>query len=231
MADEPFPEANCSTCPEPVIASLSRTVSQALSAVRSLNTYTGIFSTLTTTIVNEALQKLEALVDAIPDPLPITLPDLVGYLTCPLTPFALLLGDPSELAELDPVAQLERIRGLVTDYANQIRTQFEEALEQLEAWGTIRVFQGYLQAIKRFRFDEEAFAYAIAICAAVEATCEEVYKDSVFEEFVEATTDFSISGIVPAGLQGTSKQITDLLGKAELKLQGWSLVASGAFPV
>ena len=227
LAAQIEPDWGCPGCEDQVLSSLARGIQTSYNQVVALKGYTKQFANLGNIVLQQAVLDVQTLVAAIPVPVPITFAAIPGYLTCPLLPLALDVVDLTELQALDPRSQLDRIRQLTVGWVTELRANYDRALRQLGTWQTVRLFTTYIGAVKRFGMTADRLAHDILIAGTVQAVCPDAYEGSIFEEFITATTDFSITGIVPVGLTGHANDLAVSLGEAEVKLTGWSIVSSG----
>lgn len=227
LAAQIEPSYGCPNCEDQVLSALARRTLVALRQVRSLKSYTEQFASLGDVVLRQAVDDVRTLVNAIPTPVPITFASIPTYITCPLLPLAVDVVDIASLQKLDPRSQLDRIRQLTAGWVGEVRANYERALKQLDTWQTVRLFKTYVDAIKRFGLDATALADAVLIATSVQTVCPDTYPGSVFEEFVEETTGFSVTGIVPSGLAGHAGDLATSLGEAEVKFTGWAIVAAG----
>jgi len=219
--------APCATCPDPVLSTLRTKIQGYYRNIQNIEAFTVFFENIgDLNITQELVTKVSNLVSQIPDPFLPDISEIYKYLTCPLTPFALAI-DPTKLSALDPEALFRGVLNLYRDYAGEVFENFVNQLEQLAEWQVIRIFFGFIQAIKRMRFDTEQFVEGILIAGLVEATCAETYRDSVFASYTEIAASFNISNFTPVGLTGIEKQLASSLGEAAVKFAGWAIVSAG----
>ena len=215
-------------CPDYIVAMLEGPVNRALGQVRAIKRVTDNFNArvqeLTGELVDAIVADLDVLVQAIPTPIPLGLGDILDLITCPLLPLALGL-DPSLLAQLDPQSLIDKIKAQLREYINKITNDYENGLRALADWPNIQAPKLFLEDLKRAELDTLVFAEAVIISVYVAAVTPDIYAGSVFEAFVDETTDFSITGILPSGINVDVQSLMSKLQVAETKIQGWRILA------
>lgn len=156
--------AACGNCPDAVTYSLRTIVEAELDKVRAIKELSDVFS--------RALQDIAALADGVVSAalseVP-TLPafdftDILGYLTCPLTPLVLLV-DFEEFQSLDPTVQLQRLKSLAKAEIDVARQRYEDVLAASDYRQVINLARKYANEFLRVRLDPESFAKAVVITA------------------------------------------------------------------
>ena len=227
LAQTIVPAYGCAACEDQILSRLSRQITESYRQVVAIKAYTKQFANLGDIVLAETVRQVLVLVNVIPPPVPITFLNIATFLTCPLLPLAIEAEDIAAITALTSKDQLDRIRQLYVPWVSEMKANYERALKQLAVWDTVRLFKTFLDAIKRFRMSAWRFADDLLVATTVQVVCPDAYKDSIFEAFVDATTDFSVTGIAPSGLKGHANDLVQALGEAQVKLTGWSIVAAG----
>ena len=210
---------SCGTCPDAVTFTLRRIVQDQLDNVRSIKSLTDALSRALQDIAGLADLDITGLLDGIPDIPAIDFTDILGYLTCPLTPLALAL-DLSQIQALDPTVQLQKLKRLAQSEIEQARATFEDALTASPYRQLINIARRFATEITRIRFDEVRFAEAVLISATVLAVCgTDEYQDGPYQDFANEVQDFSFVGGVPADLETNVAAIVQKLVQSELKFK------------
>lgn len=209
----------CGTCPDAVTFTLRRLVQDQLDNVRSIKSLTDSLNRALQDIASLADFDIQSLLDNIPAVPSIDFTDILGYLTCPLTPLALAL-DLTQIQALDPVVQLQKLKRLAQAEIEQARRAFEDALNASPFNQLIRIAQRFAAEITRIRFDEIRFAEAVLITATVLAVCgEDEYVEGPYQDFANEVQDFSFVGGVPADLDNNVATIVQKLVQSELNFK------------
>lgn len=210
----------CGTCPDSVTFTLRNKVDLALQQVLAISGLADVFNRALQDVAGLAVSDVGALVDAIPV---IGIPDfseILGFLTCPLTPFALLLGDLTEFTELDPNVQLGRLKSLSKATIDKARLDYEDGIKGSDYRQVINLARSYSNQITRIRFDAVSFAEAVLITAIVLAVCgEDEYTEGPYQDFANAISGFSLTGGVPASLDVNVASLLQSLVLGETKFQ------------
>ena len=233
LARQLIQETGCSYCPEPVLSTLREYISEPYKAFRDVKKLSTILKVAATSLTTEALAALKIIVDAIPFPLVLNPIDILKYLTCPLTPLAITV-DPTLINQIDPRTLIAKIRSQLAAYVAEIEDNFEEALRKLEVWTTIKTVRDFIKACMRTILSRpRGLLDAVIVCGLVQATCPKVYKDSVFNDFMDIFTTFDTSSVLPlpADFTGPLKEACVLLATAYMKIAAWTIVAGGGIPV
>lgn len=208
----------CGTCPDAVTFTLRSKVEIALDQVRSIKELSFNYNRALQDVAGLAEGVVASIAAAIPDVPGLDFGDILGYLTCPLTPLALALGNLNEFTELDPRVQLARLRGLIRAEIEYARRGFEDALAQIDFRNVVDIARKYVNEFLRIRFDAVAFAEAVVITATVYAVCgEDEYVEGPYLDFANEVQDFSLTGGVPSSLDVNVAAIVQRLLEAETK--------------
>ena len=218
----------CVDCPDYIKATVAKPVEKALGQVRSVKKVTESFNAIvadfTDSLVQEIVSDLTAVVNAIPDPPTLALGDVVSLITCPLLPIAIGL-DPSLLSGMDPLSIINRIKATLKDYIEDITRDYEKALKVLSSWQNINIGKRFFEDLKRVNLSVVVLAEASLLSAFVKSVCSDIYTGSVYEDFDNEMSDFSVTGILPVNLSETFQPVMTKLQEAEVKLGAWRLLA------
>lgn len=210
---------SCGTCPDAVTFTLRRIVQEQLDNVRSIKSLTDSLSRALQDIAGLADLDIQGLLDGIPEIPTIDFTEILGYLTCPLTPLALAL-DITQIQALDPNVQLQKLKRLAQSSIEQARAAFETALDESPFRQLINIARRFATEITRIRFDEIRFAEAVLVSATVLAVCGTgEYEAGPYLEFANEVQDFSFVGGVPADLDANVAAIVQKLVQSELKFK------------
>ena len=158
-------------------------------------------------------------VSAIPSPVSTNFLDLLGYVTCPLTPLALGVDAISDLTDGDLNNQVKAIQRLQTGTIDKARREYEETLNNSPNSKLIRQSRKYERQLRQIGFDEESFAEAVLITATVQSVCDDDEFDDVFEQFAVLSQNFSFVGGVPGTLDNNLAAMIQRLSQGELKFK------------
>jgi hypothetical protein len=218
--------AGCDSCPDYIISAVARPVEAALTQVRSVKKVVEKFNALVRHMRSDVLAQLVDDIRSIADQLPpapvLNLGDIIGILTCPLTPFALMV-DPTYLAKLDPARVVEMIKQSMQSYLNEIVRTWVNGLRSLPTWPSIKPFFDFFNALRRVNLNTLLLAEATALSLAVRGLCRDVYEEGPFSDFDEAMSGFSVAGVVPSNVADDAKSVLTEVQVGELKIQAWRL--------
>lgn len=210
----------CLTCPEAVLSTLRRKVRGELDKLRAILSLARMFNEAFADLVGTAVEDADSAVDGIPDPVSLGFLDILAYATCPLTPLALGLGELTELTNLDPQAQLARIKDLSTGDIDDARSSYENVLENSVNAKLIKQARRFEREMRRLRFDADSFAEALVIAATVQSVCgQEEFQFGPFQEFATLADGFSFVGGVPGILNQNLAALVQKLAQGEAKFK------------
>lgn len=210
----------CGTCPSAVTSILRRKVQAELGKFLAIARLTGLFNDAFGATAGIAVEDASFAVNAIPSPLPLSFLDLVQYLTCPLTPLALGIDGFTELTQLDPNAQLAKIKGLASGDIDDARRNYERTLDNSPNKKLISQGRKYEREMRRINFNAETFAEALLIAASVQAFCgQEEFTSGPYQQFALATDGFSFVGGVPSTLDNNLAALIQKLAQGEAKFK------------
>ncbi len=211
--------ALCGTCPDAVVRTLRRRVNDALGQVRAIRSLSGAFSRVLQDVAGLAADEVSSAVNGIPTVPGIGLDDILGYLTCPLTPLAIAL-EPEDFEALDPRVQLSKLKELIGSEVDAARASYEGALDNSVYAGVLSIARRYANEFIRIGFDEVVFAEAILVAASVLALCgEEEYTSGGYVEFANEIEGFSLTGGLPSDMDPNTAAVTQRLIEGETKLK------------
>ncbi len=214
---------SCSDCPIIVVETVAFTVRQVLAQVQALKALVDGYNSLLSAIADKIVDDLNGLVDLIPDPPLLDLPDIAAYLTCPLTPLAvanvLIAGDPRTIAM--------ELRRLASRANISIQADYLVSLRELTSSELVFIVQRFVREVYRVVGDITTFTrrypLALANCAYVRVACPTTYEDPryPFKALVEELTNWSFNGVLPSGIDPKAEAVCGLVARAELKLVAW----------
>lgn len=211
---------SCGTCPTAVTATLRRRVQAELDKLRAITRLTGLFNDAYGTVAGNGFDDVNSAVSSIPSPHNIGLTDLLQYVTCPLTPLALGLGDLDDLLTLDPAAQSEKIKGLSTGDIDEARKNYEDSLGRSANAKLIAQVRKYEAEMRRIQFNSASFAEALVISATVQVVCgSEEFITGPFQSFATLASGFSFVGGVPSTLNSNLAAVVQKLKQGEDKFK------------
>jgi hypothetical protein len=182
------------------------------------------FDTGMTVDITDALANIPVI------PVP-NLGTVLSYLTCPLTPLALVV-DPSKFSGLDPRAALAQIRKMYGEQIQQAVNNYIRCLDASVHFRMINRLQYVIVEWRRLKLDPTALAKAVVITATVKATCGYT-ATSVFGRFEEIMRTFALgSHGLPAdiGPKVLSALIPLMAGEQMLDMLQLSITASISLP-
>ena len=217
--------AACGTCPDAVTFTLRRIVQTQLDSLRSIKSLTDVFSNALKDIAGLADVDAASLLDAVPEVPSIGIDDILGYLTCPLTPLAVAL-DPSSFSNLDPSVQLQKLRSLSRATIEQARASFESGLDASPYKQVMGISRKYVGEMTRLRFDAEGFASAVVIAGTILALCPDEYEAGPYLDFANEAQGFSFTGGLPSDLDPNVAALVQKLLLAETQFRAASAALS-----
>lgn len=218
---------SCGNCPDAVTFTLRDIVQTELDKVRAIKNLSTVVSRALADVAALAVGVLDAALDLIPTLPGIDFSEILGYLTCPLTPLALAVDFDQFASALDPTVQLQRIKALGRASLNAARREFEAFLDASDFKQVIGLARRYAGEFTRIKFDPVSFSKAIVISATVLAVCgQEEYEQGPYLEFANELTDFSLNAGIPSGIDGNVAALLQRLIEAEsrFKLAALALV-------
>jgi len=221
--------ASCGSCPDYIKATVSKPVEDALAQVRAVKAVVNGFNAAVRQFTDEVIASVTSDIGIAVGELPaaptLAVGDIIGILTCPITPIALGL-DPTILANLDPSRVVEMLKAAMSDYINGLVKAWEDTLISLPTWPSIRVFKQFFDDLRRVQLDATLLAKATALSASVKALCLDFYQSGPFEDFDDEISDFSVVGLVPSTVSSTVKDALTQLQAGEAKIQAWRVFVS-----
>lgn len=216
--------ASCDGCPDYIKAAVAKPVSDALAQVRAVkfvvNGFNASVRQFTDEVIASVTSGISVLVGELPNAPALAPGDIIGLLTCPITPIALAL-DPAVLANLDPARVVELVKQSMSDYITELVKWWEDSLVALATWPSVKVFKQFFDDLRRVQLDTTLLVKATATSAAVRALCIGFYETGPFEEFDEEMADFSVVGLIPSTVSSTVVDALVQLQAGELKIQAW----------
>lgn len=92
-----------------------------------------------------------------------------------------------------------------------------------------RVFMTYWREILRALDRTDIFVAKLAVSSAsanlVRATCPELYRGSVYENYIRETVDFKFNGLLPSGLSSTIQPLAGSVALLTAKITSWEASA------
>lgn len=206
----------CTACPDAVTQTLRQRVNAELNKLDAIISTTRLFNDAFGTIAGVAVAVVEAAVNAIPLPFGLSFADVLAYLTCPLTPLALGIGE--DFTQLDPDTQLKKVKGLGSGEIATARRSYETALNSSPHSKLIRQCRRYEQNLRRQQFSQDSFAEALVICASVQMTCgQEEFEEGPFQRYATLAQGFGFNGGVPSSLDQNLAAMVQRLQQGETK--------------
>lgn len=219
--------ATCGECPDAVIFTLRDTVQQELFKVRSIIDLAPRVSDALANVATLAIDTVDQALGLVPALPILDFAEILSYLTCPLTPLALLVDFEQFASILDPTVQLQRLKSLATASLNAARRAYEDFLTDSEFAQVIGLARRFANEFVRISFNPISFARAIVISASVLTLCgEEEYTNGPYLEFANTIQGFSLVGGLPTSMdQNVAALIQRLLeGEARFRLAAQALV-------
>lgn len=92
-----------------------------------------------------------------------------------------------------------------------------------------RVAMTYWREIYRAMDRSDIFAARVAMASAssylVKSTCPELYRGSIYEQYITETSTFSFDGFLPSGFDDAVKPFAESLAQLMIKIQSWEVSA------
>lgn len=208
---------SCGTCPDAVISVLRTRVRAELNKLVAVTRMTSFFNDALGDVAGIGVTDVGNAVDAIPSPVSTNFLDLLGFVTCPLTPLALGLGAISDLTDGDLNTQLKAVQSLGTGTIDKARREYEQTLSNSPNSKLIGQCRKYDRQLRQIGFDALSFAEAVLITATVQSVCDDDEFDDIFEDFAVLSVDFSFVGGVPGTLDNNLAAMIQRLGAGEAK--------------
>ena len=210
----------CRTCPDAVIYTLRDIVQTELDKVRALKNLSTTVSRALQDVALLAIETVDAALNLIPTIPGLDFSEILGYLTCPLTPLALAVDFDQFASALDPTVQLQRLKSLARATLNATRREFEAFLDASDFRQVIGLARRYAGEFTRVKFDVVSFSKAIVISATVLAVCgEEEYTEGPYLEFANELTTFSLTAGIPSGIDSNVAVLLQKLIEAETRFK------------
>jgi len=187
--------------------------------LRAVLRLTNFFNDAVGAIAGAVFDDVCAAVDAIPLPVPTTFIDLLAYLTCPLTPLALINGDIASLIESDVNSQLKAVQNFNQGIIDRARRSYEDILGSSINAKLIDQIRKYDRQLRQLSFDPVSFAEAVVATAIVQSVCDDDEFDDVFVDFAKLSDGFAFSGLVPTGLSTDAAAVLAKFSQGELKFK------------
>lgn len=210
----------CSNCPDAVTFTLRDIVQTELDNIRSIKNLSTSISRALQDVAQLAVDTVERAIDLIPVLPGLDFTEILGYLTCPLTPLALAVDFEQFASALDPTVQLQRLKALGRSVLNNARREFEAFLAASDYRQIIGIARKFANEFLRIRFNPASFAKAVVISATVLAVCgQEEYEAGPYLEFANELTNFSLTGPIPSGLDVNVSALLQRLIEAETRFK------------
>jgi hypothetical protein len=196
-----------------------------LDQINDLKALTVGFASILKQLAATITDDLSLLPGLIPAPPGLSLSDIVGLATCPLTPLALAL-DPSIA---DPRLIVLAVRRFLKAEVAQVIASYEIALSSLASYDVVKLVRKYVQECMRVVGDPADFAANFGTAAAVSATvlalCPETYNNPAypFQALVQALSGFTYdpTTFLPSGIEPSALPNVTQVALAEVKLTAW----------
>lgn len=210
----------CESCPDAVTFTLRDVVQTELDNIRSIKNLSTAISRALQDVAQLAVDTVERAIDLIPVLPGLDFSEIIGYLTCPLTPLALAVDFDQFASALDPTVQLQRLKALGRSVLNNARREFEAFLDASDYRQVIGIARKFANEFLRIRFNPASFAKAVVISATVLAVCgREEYEAGPYLEFANELTNFSLTGPIPSGLDVNVSALLQRLIEAETRFK------------
>ena len=209
----------CPGCPDAVTQTLRDKVQRELDKLNAILAMSNIFSDSINAAAANAFAAIDDAVAAIPNPVGVgSFLDILGYVTCPLTPLALGLDGLSDLTDTDPNTQLKKLRALGEGEISAARRAYERTLNIDPHAAVVRQIRKYEQQLRNITFDAASFAEATLIAATVFVVCgQEEFNEGPFNAFAIASQGFSFTAGVPSTLDTNIALTVSRLAEGEAK--------------
>jgi len=216
----------CGNCPDAVTYTLRETVQVELDKVQALSDLGGFVSRALQDVALLAIDVIDTALNAIPVLPGLDFAEILGFLTCPLTPLALVVDFDQFINELDPTIQLQRVKSLGRSLVNKARRDYEDIINASDFRQVINLARRYSNEFLRLAFNPVSFAKAVVISATVLAVCgEEEYQAGPYQDFANAISNFSVStNGVPASMDQNVAALVQRLIEADLRLKAMAVV-------
>jgi hypothetical protein len=202
-----------------VVSVLRTRVRRELDKLTAITRMTSFFNDAVGDVAGVGVSDVNSAVGAIPSPVSTNFLDLLGYVTCPLTPLALGLDAISDLTNGDLNTQLKAVQSLGTGTIDKSRRAYESTLNNSVNAKLIRQSRKYERQLRQIGFNQESFAEAVLITATVQSVCDDDEFDDVFEQFAQLSQGFSFVGGVPGTLDNNLAAMIQQLSAGELKFK------------
>ena len=210
----------CENCPDAVTFTLRDIVQTELDKVQALKNLSTVVSRALQDVAALAIETVDAALELIPTLPGLNFSEILGYLTCPLTPLALAVDFEQFASALDPTVQLQRIKSLGRASLNASRRAYEDFLAASDFRQVIGLARRYSGEFTRIKFDAVSFAKAIVISATVLAVCGQTeYQEGPYQEFANELTTFSLTGGIPSGIDVNVAALLQRLIEAETRFK------------
>lgn len=210
----------CENCPDAVTFTLRDIVQTELDKIQALKNLSTVVSRALQDVAALAIETIDAALELIPTLPGLNFSEILGYLTCPLTPLALAVDFEQFASTLDPTVQLQRIKSLGRASLNASRRAYEDFLAASDFRQVIGLARRYSGEFTRIKFDAVSFAKAIVISATVLAVCGQTeYQEGPYQEFANELTTFSLTGGIPSGIDVNVAALLQRLIEAETRFK------------
>lgn len=213
---------SCGTCPDNVVSVLRTRVRQELDKLTAITRMTSFFNDAIGEVAGIGAEDVGNAVEAIPSPVSTNFLDILGYVTCPLTPLALGLDEVSDLTDGDLNSQLKALQGLQKGTIDKARREYEQTLSNSPNSKLIGQSRKYERQLRQIRFNSASFSEAVLITATVQSVCDQQEFDDVFVDFAVLSADFNFVGGVPGTLDTNLAAMIQRLGAGEAKFSALS---------
>lgn len=205
-------------CPDAVIAVLDKAVRVELDKLQGILSLSSAFDRALSGVAGVAIDQVRTAVDLIPTLTGLNFADILQYLTCPLTPLALLI-DFDAFKHLDPRIQIANLKAMFEHTIAEARKAYEEALSGSAQREIINIAKRFANEFARVRLDPVGLAKAVAISAAVFTLCPEVYETRSFKRLADIAENFSLTSGLPTGLDDEVAELIGVLQLGEAKIE------------
>jgi hypothetical protein len=192
-------------------------VRNELNKLTAITRMTSFFNDAIGAVAGIGAEDVGNAVSAIPSPVSTNFLDLIGYVTCPLTPLALGIGAISDLTDGDLNTQLKALQGLQTGTIDKARREYEQTLGNSVNGKLIQQSRKYERQMRQIGFNVLSFAEAVLITATVQSVCDQEEFDAIFGEFAILSQDFNFVGGVPGTLDTNLAAMIQRLQAGEAK--------------
>lgn len=200
-----------------MISVLRTRVRRELDKLVAITRMTSFFNDAIGSVAGIGAEDVGNAVTAIPSPVSTNFFDIIGYVTCPLTPLALGVGALTDFTDGELNTQLKKLQSLQTGTIDKARREYEQTLNNSPNAKLIGQSRKYERQLRQIQFNEASFAEAVLITATVQSVCDDQEFDDIFGEFAILSSDFSFVGGVPGTLDTNLAAMMQRLSAGEAK--------------